>query len=94
MDVYTNIPPCQLKNLTNTFFLPTLDKINKEKKTILLLGDFNIDLLKMNIDSNISYFLDIMGSYDLLPQIMLPTRITDNSKTLIDNILIPPLKGN
>ena len=40
-----------------------------------------------------------MGSYDLLPQIMLPTRITDNSKTLIDNIFLDscrflPISGN
>ena len=40
-----------------------------------------------------------MGSYDLLPQIMLPTRITDNSKTLIGNIFLDsssflPISGN
>ena len=29
-----------------------------------------------------------MGLYDLLPKIMLPTRITDNTKTLIDNIFL------
>ena len=40
-----------------------------------------------------------MGSYDLLPQILLPTRITDNSQTLIDNIFLDsstflPISGN
>ena len=92
-------PPMSIEEFNKYFLLPILDKINKEKKTILLLGDFNIDLLKSNIDNNISYFLDIMGSYDLLPQILLPTRITDNSQTLIDNIFLDsstflPISGN
>ena len=33
-----------------------------------------------------SNFLDILGSHLILPQVTLPTRITESSKTLIDNI--------
>jgi hypothetical protein len=53
------------------------------------LGDFNIDLLKTT-ESNPKYanFLDIMRSHLLLPSILLPTRITANSKTSIDNIFV------
>ena len=35
-------------------------------------------------------FLDILGSNLTLPQIILPTRVTDHSKTLIDNIFSTP----
>ena len=34
--------------------------------------------------------MDILGSNLILPQILLPTRITDVSKTLIDNIFSSP----
>ena len=61
-----------------------------EKKQILLLGDFNINLLKCNEDSEIMSFLDIMNSHLILPQIYLPTRVTEHSKTLIDNIFSTP----
>ena len=34
--------------------------------------------------------MDILGSRLMLPQILLPTRITENSKTLIDDIISTP----
>ena len=75
-------------NTFNTEFLkPPLQKTATEKKQILLLGDFNINLLKCNEDNEILSFLDIMNSHLILPQIFLPTRVTEHSKTLIDNLL-------
>ena len=56
-----------------------LDKLSKETKTVFLLGDFNIDLTLTN------EFLDSLSSHMLLPHIVQPTRIRNNSKTLIDN---------
>ena len=76
--------------LTSTFLDllgPTLDKINREGKITVLLGDFNIDLLKRN-DPNVIKFIDSLSSYSLNPYITLPTRINLTSKTLIDNIFI------
>ena len=35
-------------------------------------------------------FLDILGSNLILPQILLPTRVTENFKTLTDNIFSSP----
>ena len=59
----------------------------KEKKTVVLLGDFNADLLKYDHDDEVADFLDAMYSKLLLPNISSPTRITSTSATLIDNIL-------
>ena len=50
------------------------------------MGDFNINLLNANNDKSVSNFLDIFGSFSLLPQIIFPTRVTNSSETLIDNI--------
>ena len=64
-----------------------LDNLSKEaNKTIVLLGDFNIDLLNFDTSEYVSTFLDDLASNSLQPQILLPTRISNNSKTLIGNI--------
>ena len=60
--------------------------INQWKKEVILLGDFNIDLLKCDSNKNVSDFLDIIYSTNLLPNITSPTRLTSPSQTLTDNI--------
>jgi len=78
----------------NSFYLtPLLDKVGNENKKIFLLGDFNINLLKSNENNDISSFLDCLGSHLILPQILLPTRVTEHSKTLIDNIYSSVTEG-
>ena len=42
--------------------------------------------MKNDIDANTSIFLDLLTSNLFVPHIIYPTRITPNSKTLIDNI--------
>ena len=64
------------------YFNPLLDNLSKEaNKTIFLLGDFNIDTSEY-----VSTFLDDLASNLLQTQILLPTRISNNSKTLINSI--------
>ena len=70
----------------NTLFNKVLDKISRENKDVFLLGDFNIDLLKVQDDNNIDDYYNILCSNFLIPHITLPTRITPRSETLIDNI--------
>ena len=86
--------PCMSISEFNSEYLnPILHKISSEKKQILLLGDYNIDLLKYNDDNQVMSFLDILGSHLVNPQILLPTRVTEHSKTLIDNILSSPTES-
>ena len=63
-----------------------LDKLSKENKTIFLLGDFNINLSNYDIHHPTNEFLDSLSSHYFLPHILQPSRVTTNSKTLIDNI--------
>ena len=66
---------------------PLLDNLSKEtNQMIVLLGDFNIDVINFNTSEYVSTFLDDLVSNLMQPQILLPTRISNNSKTLIDNI--------
>ena len=50
------------------------------------MGDFNIDLVKINSESDNSQFYNTMCSYFFTPLVLQPTRVTDKLKTLTDNI--------
>ena len=63
-----------------------LRKISKENKTIVLMGDFNIYLLKYDTNTDSATFLDSMYTNFILPYISTPTRVTTHSKTLTYNI--------
>ena len=66
---------------------PLLNNLSKEaKKIIVFLGVFNIELLTFDTSEHVSTFLDDLQTNSSQPQILLPTRIANNSKTLIDNI--------
>ena len=80
-------PTLQINDFKSDFISPLLLKLLKESyKRILLLGDFNIDLLRSELSDSINNFIDTLSSDFLLPHILLPTRISKTS-TLIDNIL-------
>ena len=76
----------ELSEFNNHYLSNLLDNLSEENKTVVLLGDFNADLLKYDKDCNVSDFLDTMYSNLLLPHIACPTRVIVNSQTLIDNI--------
>ena len=61
-------------------------KIKEENKVSYLMGDFNIDLLKVNIHAKTNEFVNDVISQGFLPKITRPTRITPHSATLIDHI--------
>ena len=79
-----------------------LEKIVQENKYVYIMGDFNIDISQSvqstihvaqkdfnnyhENESGSNKFLDILSSYSLFPSIKIPTRITPQSATLIDNI--------
>ena len=63
-----------------------MDKIKTENKYIYLMGDFNINILNVNNHVPSSEFLDMMYSHSLIPLINKPTRVKNNSTTLIHNI--------
>ena len=68
------------------YFTSAIDKISKESKITILVGDFNINLLNYDTHSDAAEFLNTLGSYCFQPHIAKPTRITDHSATLIDHI--------
>ena len=75
-----------LDEFNDNYLNNLLDKIFKENKSVFLLCDFNIDLLKDDKHAPTEKFLDLLSSHMFLPHIVQPTRISTTSKTLIDNI--------
>ena len=55
-------------------------------KDCFIIGDFNIDLSQCHSHNTSQEFLDTMLSATFLPLITKPTRVTNHSATLIDNI--------
>ena len=62
------------------------DRILNKAEEIALLGDFNINLIKHNDHEPTAKFLDTLLSYNLLPLITLPSRITPNTSSLLDHL--------
>ena len=66
----------------NSIYLNDLfKKLPHENKKIILMNDFNIDLLKYDMHCDSSDFLDGMYANFLLPYITAPSRVTPHSKT-------------
>ena len=69
------------------YHLETLfQRISRENKTVFLIGDFNVNLLNYDSHSQTNEFLNTLSSYFFLPYILQPSRVTERSATLIDNI--------
>ena len=65
----------QLPSLT-IYLKDLLENLSHENKTIVIMGDFNIDLLKYDTEKDSADFLDSMYASFLLPYISTPFRVT------------------
>ena len=61
--------------------------LTKSKSDVIIAGDFNIDMLKINENNHVSNFFNTVTSHTFFPKITLPTRFSDRNCTLIDNFL-------
>ena len=66
----------------NKDYLQHLDKLFYERKSIILSGDSNVDLIHYEIDYQTGNFLDKMYSNSLAPKLVIPTRFSIYSHTL------------
>ena len=63
-------------------------------EVLFICGDYNIDLLNINTKDHYNTFYNNLTAAGYLPRISLPTRITNHSATLIDNIYSTELCNN
>ena len=63
-------------------------KIHRERKYCVLMGDFNIDLLKYDQHQVTDDFINTLGAYFSNLIFFQPSHITEHNATLIDNIFL------
>ena len=66
----------------------SLSKIENDKtlKRSILTGDFNIDLIKFDINNNTNEYLNTVIKNGFIPTMLLPIRVTSHACTLTDHI--------
>ena len=60
--------------------------LTKDRRRVLLMGDFNINLMNLHSHEPTQNFLNILTSSFFAPAINCPTRVTEETATLIYNI--------
>ena len=71
-----------------------LEKVKIENKLFYICGDFNINLLNSDTHLPTANFIDVMYSASLFPFITKPTRVTEQTATLIDNIFCNDIQNS
>ena len=66
----------------------TMQTINNENKCGIILGDINIDGLRINHNEESKKFFDTCLEEDFIPLITTPTRIQDDKCSTIDHIIV------
>ena len=79
-------PPGSNPEVFNVTLSSMLADLKRGKHNTFIAGDFNLDLLKSATHLGTQKVLDTFASYQMLPTIRKPTRVTSYSATLIDNI--------
>jgi len=69
-----------------TAFEDTLGKISTQKTPCIVAGDFNIDLKMCEHNKPTLGYVNCLLTNDFLPTILMPTRITESTATLIDHM--------
>ena len=80
-------PPSMSLNIFNDMMTTSFNKMQHENKYLYITGDFNVNTL-FNVKGGLStqQFKNIFSSNYCFPFINKPTRVTDHSASLIDNI--------
>ena len=80
-------PPFMSLNTFNELLTQLFDKLQHERKHIYITGDFNVNVLpKVRGSLAAQEFKNLFSSNFFSPLIFKPTRVTEHSSTLIDNI--------
>ena len=82
-------PPRDL-NINHTQFIDEfsllLSQLDCKNSEVIIAGDFNINLLKINDKEYPSEFYDTLTGFSFFPKITFPTRFSYLNDTLIDNL--------
>ncbi|XP_065663015.1 putative histone-lysine N-methyltransferase 1 [Hydra vulgaris] len=87
-------PPSGNLKKYKTHLKSFITAINKTRDHVFLAGDLNIDLKKHASNNNVKNFINTLLQSNLIPTINKPTRVTNNSSRLLDNIVTNNFHNN
>ena len=80
-------PPNGDPNELENHFKNILSKREIANKELVLVGDFNINILDFNESKLVQSFVNLMFQNGLIPTVNKPTRVTRNTATTADHII-------
>lgn len=83
-----NTPPKADLDIFSFHLIELMEIISHETKNCIIMGDINIDFLNESSHSKTSEIVDNVYACGYSPVITQPTRVTENSATLIDQIFL------
>ena len=88
-DLYLFIykPPELNTDIFVAHFSALMGTISKERKQCILMGDFNLVLIKVDTHNQTKVFVHSLCTNAFYPNISKHTRVTEHSATLLDNII-------
>jgi hypothetical protein len=86
-NVHPTLSSTFLYNNFMEIFSNIISNLLDDQIDFYLVGDFNIDILKINENVRASDYINLLFSFGLLQILTKPTRCSDNSASLIDHII-------
>ena len=74
---HQNVPVTEFRNY---YMGPLLEKLSREKKEIILMGDFNINILNCDSDKNTVDFVDTIYASSLISPLILQLEVQQPQK--------------
>ena len=71
-----------------------LSKNDANKKEVILIGDFNKNLLDFDKNKRVQSFVNLMFRFGMIPTINKPTRVTRHAATAIDHVFTNTIMDN
>ena len=68
--------------------------ISRSTSDIFFIGDINADLLSYDSNHEITIYIDVLFSHNCVPLIILPTRFSDSSASILDHIYLKAGKNS
>ena len=82
------------QSVSRNILRETNERFSASGKRIVLMGDTNLNLLRFYSCKHAQNFILSLQSFNLTPPINKPTRVHNNSYSLIDNIFLSNIEDN
>ena len=87
-------PPNSDTTLFEKHMKNILSKNEATKQEVILIGDFNMNLLDFDKDKRVQSFVNLMFRFGMIPTINKPKRVTRHTATTIDHVFTNTIMGN